>query len=498
MKNFLPSFFILAGLFFLPRLLPAQPFWTDFTYTDWSSESEPAIAAFEGREAFDSTLAWAGDRFVAFFRGTDVEPYLSAFSSDGENWEYLNGGSPIAITGLFGYPMGDHTAAAAPNGFPAAETAWQDQAGNVRFKLWYANAGASPGENFQYAESTDGVNWQAFTEAEYCPPTWKTDTYRILSRPKVLYRPRGSAEFSTAAPMDNRYLMYLQSGLEEEPYYYELHLSSNGLDWTLYASDWKCQSRFPGQSVDKTVSFSGHTVPDYLDTFEEVYYYGVRQGWMLWTSDRDEESITSWYSTDGWSWNFRESPLNGIGSVNPQAGYWNETANTRLDSVRLGNSFFFLRSGETGTKRQLGAGIRKGPISIELDTPSSPQEGDVDINYRLYSWNNQTLAEARYGYRLVLIALYFNASEKGGPYTGEDHGKKTNLTTSIGGHPNTFIWDADYDMTRGDLVKFRVIAGPGSGNPPEPAGDEYGVTGNFFVGNTPTPVSYTHLTLPTN
>ncbi len=488
MKSIFPITSILAAFLLLP--LSAQSFWTDFNYTDWSPGSEPAINALAGREAYESATVWDGNRFVTFFRSTDTESYLSAYSSDGENWEYLQGGDPISISGLTVDPMGDHTVAADPDGFPPAETAWDKQAGNVRFKLWYANTGTSPGENFQYAESTDGVNWLAFTESDYCPSSWKTDTYRVLSRPKVLYRPRGSTELLTAAPMDNRYLMYLQSGLDDEPYYYELFLSSNGLAWSLFASDWNCQSRYPGQSVEKTIAFFNHTTPDYLNTFEEVYYSGVRQGWMFWTSNQDDQSIASWYSTDGWNWSFREEPINGIGSLHAETGYWNEAANGRLDSVRLGSSYFFLRSGMTGSpegKRQLGGGIRKGPVSVELDTPPNQKRGYVNINYRLYSWNNQTLAVARHQFK-GLFSEYLNATEKGGPTTGPDQGKKTNLTTGIGGSPQTFIWDGHHDIDLSANVNFRVIAGPGIGNPPQPAGDEYSVTGKFIVGNTPTPV----------
>lgn len=490
MKNLILTTLILATLLFLPIALSAQPTWTNFTYTDWSPGSQPAIAALTGCEAYDSATVWDGDRFVSFFRGTDTEPYLSAYSSDGATWEYLNGGNPISVDDLFTYPLGDHTVAANPDGFPAAETAWEDQIGNVRFKLWFANATAAPGEHFQYAESTDGVNWQAFTEGDNCPPSWKTDTYRVLARPSVLYRPRGSATLSTAQPMDNRYLMYQQSGREDEPYYYELYLSSNGLGWTLYGSDWHCQSRSPGQAVSQTVTFSGDTeAPPYLNTFEEVYTNGVRQGWMLWTMRDYSGPISSWYSTDGWNWNFREGPVNGIGSLSSETGYWNETANGRLDSVRLGSSYFFLRSGMiglTGGKRQLGGGIRKGPVSVELDTPPNQKKGYVNINYRLYSWNNQTLAVARHQYK-ALYPNYLNASEKGGATSGFDQGKKTNLATGIGGAPQTFIWYSHHDIDLSANVTFRIIAGPGSGNPPEPAGDEYSVTGKFFVGNTPTP-----------
>ncbi len=482
MKTLLSTILILGTILFLPLPLSAQPFWTEFTYTDWSPGTEPAISALSGKEAYNSSITWDGDRFVSFFRGTDVEPYLSAYSSDGENWEYLNGGGPITVTGLFGYPMGDHTVAAAPEGFPAAESAWDDQAGNVRFKLWYANAGTAPGENFQYAESTDGINWQAFTEEDYCPPTWKTDTYRILSRPKVLYRPRGSTELSTTAPMDNRYLMYLQSGLDDEPYYYELHLSSNGLNWSLYASDWNCQSRFPGQSVE-TVAFSGYTAPDYLNTFEEVYYFGVRQVWMLWTSDRDEESITSWYSTDGWNWNFRESPINGIGSVNPQSGYWNETANTRLDSIRLGTSYFFLRTGEnSGPGRQLGGGIKKGVLSVEIEDLPDRVWGETPVYYRLFSWNNQTCPR-------IDTFLFTGEVFAGEAHPGTGGDGKTNLTANIGGDRHTYIWDvnSNYATPPGPPIQFQIWPIVNDSDPPDFEKGEPQNSNSFTVEPSPTP-----------
>lgn len=452
MKNLFPLTSILAAFLFLPLPLSAQPFWTEFTYTDWSPGSEPAIAALEGREAYDSATVWDGDRFVSFFRATDTEAYLSAYSSDGEDWEYLAGGSPITVTGLFGYPLGDHTVAAAPEGFPAAETAWSDQAGNVRFKLWYANAGASPGEQFQYAESTDGVNWQAFTAGYYCPPTWKTDTYRVFSRPKVLYRPRGSTELSTAAPMDNRYLMYQQGGQEDEPYYYELYISSDGLDWTLYASDWHCQSRAAGQSFYETVTFLDSTDgPAYLNSFEEVYYYGVRQGWMLWTTEDDNGPISSWYSANGWNWVPRESPINSIGSANPVSGYWNETANSRLDSIRLGTSYFFLRTGrDSSGTRQLGAGIKKGVLSAEIEDLPDRVWGDTPVNYRLFSWNNQVCPR-------IDTFVFTSGIFAGEAYEGTGGDGKTNLPSSIGGTPLTFVWDSTRNYPSGWIrIEFQI------------------------------------------
>lgn len=478
-----PILFLILITVFSPLPITAQPSWTDFTYTDWSPDSTAAIT---GGQAYDSATVWDGDRFVTFFQSTGTK-YLTASSANGRDWSYLNSGTPISVSNIFSYEMGNHTVACDPAGFPSADIKWTTQSEDIHFKMWYSNTSA--GDSFQYAESTGGINWQAFTEGEYCPPSYKTDTNRYMTKPTVLYRPDGEANLTTLNPMDNRYLMYLNSAEDLDPYYFELHISSNGLDWTLFAWDSYCDSRFSSETIFDDVTFSNYTgEPDYVDTFEAVFTGGVRDGWMLWTHNGDTGPIDSWYSTNGYDWIFREESINEIGEMNSQTGYWNEDANINLDSVRLGDSFFFLRSGKTDTpaeKYQLGSGIRKGPISIEIETPSSPQKGDVNINYRLYSWNNQTLSVARHVYNLPWT---FNAAEKGGPYIGEDKGKKTNLSTSIGGYPHTFIWDSAYDINLGpNSVWFRVIAGPGTGNPPEPGGDEDDTTGTFVVSQIPTP-----------
>ena len=465
-----------------PFCLQAQPAWTDFTYTDWSPDSTAAIT---GDRAYDSATVWDGNRFVTFFQGTDGESYLTAYSDNGQDWSYLNGGSPISVANLFSHGMGNHTVACDPDGFPSGDVLWATESENVRFKMWYADT--STGEHFQYAESTGGINWQAFSEGEYCPPYYKIDPNQYMTKPSVLYRPDGSTDLSTGNPMDNRYLMYLNSAPDLDPYYYELYISSNGLNWTLYAWDSYCEARFSSETI-KEITFSDYTgEPDYVDTFEEIFTNGVRDGWILWTHNGNAGPITSWYSTNGYDWIFREEPINGIGEINAQSGYWNENANINLDSVRLGNNYFFLRSGRTDTpseKYQLGTGIKKSPTSVEVTTPFSPQtEGDVSIHYRLYSWNEQTLPTAFHQYLWGFWA--FDSQEKGGPGP-PNQGKKYNLATCIGGYPHTFIWDS---VANGILelygTKMRVVMGL------DYTTDVYDTTSPFDVINIilPTPIS---------
>ena len=389
-----------------PARTPVPPFWTNFTYTDWSPGSDAAITNQEGHRAFDSSIGWDGSRLTAIFEGwisaTEPDRYFIAHSSDGMSWAYGNEGNPITVENLFAYDMGHHTVAWARNTFPDYEVRWTAESQRIKARMWFANAGGDAGRHFQYAESTDGIAWRAFSEGVYCPPSAKTaDSYTIMSKPSVLYRPDGLATLSTASAtfMNNRYLMYLNGGENGDPYYYELYISSNGLNWTLCANDPYCQTRAPAQTKYYTVAFSGYTAlekdyPDYPDAFEEVYYYGARQGWMMWTHQGDAGPIASWYSTNGVRWVLRQWPIGEIGEETGETGWWNESANIDLDAVRLGTSYFFLRSGRTDTpteKYQLGAGVKKGSPSVDIETIPSRCWGNIPVNYRLYSWNSQTI-----------------------------------------------------------------------------------------------------------
>jgi hypothetical protein len=478
------SFIIVLATIIAPLTLFAQPSWTDFTYTDWSPDSTAAIT---GDRAYDSATVWDGNRFVTFFQGTEGEPYLTAASDNGQDWSYLNGSNPISVTNLFSYGMGNHTVACDPDGFPSGDVVWTTESENVRFKMWYADT--STGDHLQYAESTGGINWYAFSEGVYCPPYYKTDSNQYMTKPSVLYRPDGLSSLSTDDPMDNRYLMYLNSAADLDSYYFELYLSSNGLDWTLYGWDSYCESRFSSETIFEEVTFTGNTEPDYVDTFEEVLTNGVRDGWMLWTHNGAAGPIASWYSVNGYDWSFREEPINEIGEMNSQTGYWNEDANINLDSVRLGNNYFFLRSGRINSpseKYQLGAGIKKSLTSVEVSTPFSPQtDGDVSLHYKLYSWNEQTLPVAFHQYHF--FGFYFQASAQGGPYQpSADVGEKYDLAASIGGYPHTYIWDSVHDQPGGLLYGTRMKVVMGS----DPDTDVYGTTEPFDVinGITPTPI----------
>jgi len=463
--------------------LSAQPSWTELTYTDWSPDSTAAIT---GDRAYDSATVWDGERFVTFFQGTEGEPYLTAASDNGRDWSYLNGGSPISVANLFSHGMGNHTVACDPDGFPSEDVLWVTESENVRFKMWYADT--STGEYFQYAESTGGINWNAFSEGEYCPPYYKIDPNQYMTKPSVLYHPDGLTDLSTDNPMDNRYLMYLNSAPDLDPYYYELYISSNGLDWTLYAWDSYCESRFSSETIFEEVTFSDYTgEPDYVDTFEEVFTYGVRNGWMLWTHNGDTGPIASWYSINGYDWIFREEPINEIGEMNGETGYWNENANINLDSVRLGNNYFFLRSGMTNsssTKFQLGAGIKKGMLSADIDELPTQVWGNVSVTYHLYSWNNQTCPH---------IETYFSIVSSFWPDATQGSGGdgKENLTAGIGGTSHTFVWNSLADFPMGwHYVKFRLI--PLVYLEPKVEG-EYDTTGPFSVNlpsPTPTPEGY--------
>ena len=477
------SILIVLTTIISPLPLSAQPSWTEFAYTDWSPDSTAAVA---GVRAYDSATVWDGERFVTFFQGTYGEPYLTAASDNGQDWSYLNGGSPISVSNLFSHGMGNHTVACEPDGFPDGDVMWTAQSENVRFKMWYADT--STGEYFQYAESTGGINWYAFSEGVYCPPYYKIDPNQYMTKPSVIYRPDGSTDLSTDNPMDNRYLMYLNGSADLDPYYFELYISSNGLDWTLYAWDNYCESRFSSETIFEEVTFSDYTgEPDYVDTFEEVFTNGERDGWILWTHNGDAGPIASWYSANGYDWVFREEPINEIGDMSEGTGYWNENANINLDSVRLGNNYFFLRSGSTDTpseKYQLGAGIRKSRTSVEVTTPFNPQtEGDVYIHYKLYSWNEQTLPTAFHEYKLPFFG-WTTAQEKDGPHQPDINvGKKFNLATSIGGYPHTFVWDTVYEgFIHYYNGQFRVIMGTTA------ATDEHAATGTFDVYNAPTPL----------
>jgi hypothetical protein len=483
-----------------PFTSPVPPFWTKFTYTDWSPGSAAAIADRDGHRAFDSSIGWDGSRLAAIFQGwssaTEPDRYFIAHSSDGMSWDYGNEGNPITVENLFAYDMGHHTVAWARNTFPDYEVRWTAESQRIKARMWFANADADAGRHCQYAESTDGIGWYAFPEGTYCPPSAKTaDDYKIMSKPSVLYRPEGLANLSTAsaslAYMNNRYLMYLNSAENGDPYYYELYLSSNGLNWTLYANDPYCQSRAPGQAKFNTVAFSAYTAsgrvyPDFLDACEEVYYYGTRQGWMLWTHQGEAGPIASWYSTNGVRWVLREWPIGEIGEETGESGWWNESANVDLDTVRLGTSYFFLRSGRTNIpseKYQLGAGIKIGPRSAEVeDLPSRVWSNAAPISYRLYSWNNATAPAIR---PLFSALGYFFEATKGSGGDGISQ-----VSAEVGGKQHTFVWNckADLPMPDGGLQSssfriFPVIEWTAYSM----VGEEWDTTNTFNVGPSVTP-----------
>ncbi len=479
-----------------PAKTPIPPFWTGFTYADWSQGSAAAIPSRDGHGAFDSAIGWDGSRLTAIFQGwtddTESGRLFVAHSSDGMAWEYGNGGEAIAVESLFAHGMGCHTVAWSRETFPEFEVRWTAESQRIKGRMWFANAPPDAGRHFQYAESTDGVSWRAFSEGVYCPPAAKTvDAYRVMSKPTVLYRPEGLPALSTtdSNSMNNRYLMYLNSSENGDPYYYELYLSSNGLNWTLYANDPYCRTRSPGQIPNKLVAFTGYTdpglsYPDHLDAFEEVYYYGVRQGWMMWTHEGEDGPIASWYSTNGFRWVLREWPIGEIGEASGESGSWNELGNADLDSVRLGTSYFFLRSGRTETpeeRRQLGAGIKKGARSVEVnDLPSRVWSNAVPVNYRLYSWNSSTTPLIRAEYSIAGDFWYGATKAAWGENT-------SNLTSSLGGAEHVYNWNckADLPMPGGGLqpTKFRIWAMMTYPS----ATEEWDVSNQFNVGPSVTP-----------
>jgi len=323
-----------------PARLPAQPLWTDFTYTDWSPEVPPAIGV-SGERHYESRTAWDGTQFVSIHEYTNPNPsaptptpatYWISHSADGRTW-----GTPTPLASLAPeWGVGHHAVACDPNCFPAGDTMNGDT--DIRFKMWYNRY--SNHAYFRYAESPDGVTWTGTEtfDGVYCPPYYKVSdlplTTKFMTKPDVLYRPEGSPTLDTDNPMNNRYICYLNSNSTSSgnPGYFEMYISHNGLDWKLYAWDQQRQSHWDGQpapvptaEVRDIITFAGGSTPSsslHVSALEEVYRDGELQGYMLWV-ENGYTQIYSYYSTNGVDWTMREEPINGIGEIHSGGSYWN-------------------------------------------------------------------------------------------------------------------------------------------------------------------------------
>ncbi len=471
-------------LFAAPTLL-AYPSWTNFSYTDWSPGVDPAIAGSSGNRHYDNRLGWDGNKFVTI-QGMDqsAPDWYSLWrvsSTNGREW-----GNPAALDVPRSWNIGHHALACDPDGFPPADTAWTEESGNVKFKLWYAAYGDN--DHYRYSESTDGIYWHPFLEYNYCPPHYKVSdfnpgswpyTTKVMIKPDVLYT-NGSSNLVLSNPMEYRYLCYLGAGSDGSggPGYFEMYISSNGLDWKLYAWDDQCQTRWETYTtapaeVTEFITFTGWSAGQaqpsqiYTSSIEEVYENGEVQGYMLWL-DRYTDGIYSYYSTNGFNWMLREEPINTIGTTTTGTA-WNSSRNYGFDSVRLGESYFILRNGYYNTG---GAG-REGPISAEVETPSSPASGNITIDYRLFQWDNQSTP-----------IVYFSFSTDGASWSAASRagGDTSPFEASIGGYSHTFIWDSRTDLPSGEgSVYFRVQPWA------TPALGAYDTTASFEVSQAATP-----------
>lgn len=452
------------GLPLAAGLARGQPSWTDFSYTDWNPLTAPAIPGASAERHYDNRIVWDGEKFVTIQEGTRTGNYTYYYvaSSRGQtDW-----GTPVALDIPRLWDCAHHALACAPDGFPPSDVAWAEQSQNVRYKLWYSS---SEGYNhFRYGESTDGLYWHpSFLEYDYCPPTYKLDPNKYMIKPDVLYRPEGSAALDPEHPMDNRYICYLGAANSAgDPSYFEMYISSNGLDWKLHAWDGYCQARWAASTsgpaeVSEFVAFTGYDTTYYyyfhpayynLGSVEEVYENGERQGFLLWVDAYvQDHSIQSFYSTDGLRWTAREQPVGAIGSIGA-AGAWNGTRNYGFDSVRLGESYFILRNGLYNT----GAAVRKGRLSAEAETPASPSSGEIPVAYRLFHWNAETCPDAEFTFSTD-GASWHPAAPAGGD--------SAPFATGIGGRLHTFVWDSAADLPDGAAaVYFRILPLPAEGS----------------------------------
>jgi hypothetical protein len=382
------------------------------------------------------------------------------------------------------WSVGHHAVAFNKDCFPAADTMNGDT--DIRFKMWYTRY--SNHAFFKYAESPDGVTWSGpASDLVHCPPYYKVSdlplTTRFMTKPDVLYRPEGSPTLDTDDPMNNRYICYLGSNtVSGNPGFFEMYISHNGLEWTLYAWDQQCQDRWDGQpepvpapEVRDIITFTGGTVPSsslYIDSLEEVYLNGELQGYILWV-DNASTQIDSYYSTNGFDWTVLEEPIGAIGEIHWDGyyDYWNSERNYGLDAVRLGESYFFLRSGRSTIYDvySLGAAVRKGNMSAEVETPESPSSGTVLVSYRLFNWTAEVAPSALCTYSTDGTVYHVATMGVGGD-------GNTDLAAGIGGATHTYAWNAAVDLPAGATgVTFRVQPVPDSGD------GSYGTSGAFDV-----------------
>ncbi|MEI6632945.1 MAG: hypothetical protein WCP22_03890 [Chlamydiota bacterium] len=451
-----------------PTATGSTPLWTDFTYTDWNPGVSPAITGTDRH--YESRSIWDGTQFVSFHEVDYLaEPpyntYWSSNSADGQTW-----GAPTSLAGLpRSWNVGHHAVAFNKNNFPATETMYGDA--DIKFKIWYTWYGNN--DYFRYAESPDGITWEAADEFLYCPSNDKVSDWpgntKVMVKPDVLYRPKGSATLDTANPMNNRYICYLgANNSSADAGFFEMYISNNGLDWKLYAWDQQCQDRWDSQptpvptpEVSDIITFTGGSVPPSglaVDALEEVYQNGELQGYMFWV-EVPYGPILSYYSTNGVDWINSEDPINTIGTHNI-GGNWNYERNYGFDSVRLGESYFILRSGKNGAAYTLGAAVRKGNMSAEATplTWSGGAVGNLAISYALFNWTAE-----------VAPSGLFTYSTDGSTYTpatmmvmGGDG--DANLAASIGGSRHVYAWDVNADLPGGaGGSSFRVKPVPASG-----------------------------------
>ena len=468
-----------------PTSTPTPPPWSDFTYTDWNPQTEPAIAGSSSNRHYECRTVWDGSKFVNIHEQdrspvstpTDKYSLWIAESSDGRTWT-----TPTPINVPRTWSIGQHAVACDPDGFPAGDIISTPTPGApVKYKMWYAAYGDN--YHYRYAESNDGIIWNAATEYDYCPPFYKNSdfnpgecgTTQIMIKPDVLYRSDAPASLDTGDPMNNRYVMYLGSAHSSycsgNAGYFEMYISADGLAWTLYAWDDECQARWEtytdaAAEVYDIITFTGCTnssLSQYVNAIEEVYENGVSKGIMLWT-DNYSSPIYSYYSNEGVNWTCREEPINTIGAKSPHSDVWNYYRNYDFDSVRLGESYFITRSGYYNT----GGAVRKGRISADIDTPPGPAAENITIDYSLYRWAPTPVPTVFFDYSTDGGSGWSAASRAGGDTSPYE--------TGIGGYGHTFIWDSKSDIPGSSTdVLFRVW--------PEPTGTpgSYAVTTPFDV-----------------
>ncbi|MEI6634887.1 MAG: hypothetical protein WCP22_13875 [Chlamydiota bacterium] len=482
---------------------PTPPPWTDFAYTDWNPGTSPAISGSgTANQHCESRSIWDGTQFVSIHGSEEGRPWPStywiAYSADGQIW-----GTPTPLAGLPRvWNTGHHAVAYNKDNFPATDTMNGDT--NIKFKMWYTAYGTTGYDYFRYAESPDGITWEAADEFLYCPSYYKVSDWpgntKVMIKPDVLYRPKGSATLDTANPMNNRYISYLGASRTDAsggPGYFEMYISNNGLDWKLYAWDQQCQDHWDSQptpvptpEVSDIITFTGgSSLPSGLnvDALEEVYQNGELQGYMFWV-EVPYGPILSYYSTNGVDWTGCEATALGINNIGAKhlGEYWNNERNHGYDSVRLGESYFILRSGKNGTAYTLGAAVRKGNMSAEA-TPlpwSGGAVGNLAISYALFNWTAE-----------VAPSGLFTYSTDGSTYTpatmmvmGGDG--DANLAASIGGSRHVYAWDVNADLPGGaGGSSFRVKPVPASG---EGSYDTVFVPigVNFQPGASPTPLGF--------